>query len=886
MGSVRTLLRFACIGSLAALLAAGCASGKPTPLDPDGGDEPQPIEPSLVPATIRTVVNSTTIKAGSLLQVECHVFDADGERILEVSPRVTLEPRYLFDDSEGEIVATTVGEAHVACSLAAYGLYDDGVDVSIVPGPPHSAITRLSSDQIVAGERSTAVCHVYDAYGNEVEDFEAGLFVSPTGPGISVDALDVSITSSGTYEVSCAVSGASITESDFLRVDPALPHSMTLGLRPERAPFRVQDQTLLEADVRDRFGNRVTGAVLAYSATGGITQQNGARFTFVSDGSATLRAVVTSPIDPDVAEVSASLPVDVNTTGPAIECLRLGTNEPSHAFMVHHANFAEPVSFRVRVSDEFAVSEVRIGGAVATQESPGIYRANRTLGWGVNFVDVVARDAHGLENSRTCFILASDKWTGEAAFMDGAVGFRINQSAVGPGTKGQLTSLNEILRRVLNSAALKTMVDQGLPSRLNNGRCGVGACNPDVSYNRGSLNWGEVSTALTLTAGGLRVQATIPDVRLSVRACGTTCCIGGSTITARASSISATINLSLKLENGVLRAGLAGTPTVSVGSVSLDGSGFCGFLVNLIQSFLTGTLRDGIRDALQDFIGGQVGPMLDDLVSSLDISSLGSSFQVPRLDGAGNVSLGFGIRLSSLDIQADNRLLLGIGTRFTPGANAHNQPTLGVARRADPVLLDPPVSSPRTIGLSFYESAINQVLHALWRGGLFQAELDLGSGARVGIDALIPPVAHIQGSGMRLMLGGVRATVRVPPLIDDPPFSVVFGGVATASVSLVGETLHFGNVSINTANDLYVSFDDPISDEARQVLTSVLGNVIERVLFDALNDGLPAIPIPSFTLPDDIASFGLPADAELGITSPALTTQGSHFRLQGAFGIR
>jgi hypothetical protein len=876
---------FACL--LPALVFAGCAKGHPIAAGlPDAGEGPPP---ELVPASIQTVVTPTTVQAGAALNVDCQVFDANGERILDLEgqvPKVVHEPRFVFEsDSDGTLIATTVGTGNVACTLATHGLFDVGVEVTIVPGPAHTVITRLTEDRITAGNRASAVCHVYDAFGNPIEGADASLFVSPSGGGVEVDGLETTITASGTYEVTCGVSGAAYTESDFLRVDPALPYSMIVGLRPERVPFRIRDQTLLEADVRDRYGNRVTGAVLEYSASGNITSQNGARFTFESDGAATLRARVTSPIDPEVAEVAASVNVVVNTTGPDIECLRIDNYEPSPAYMTHRTP-GTTVSFRVAVSDASGIAQVRIGGVAATSAGRGVYAASRMVGWGVNFVDVVAVDEYGLENSQTCYFLASDKWTGENAFMAGAVGFRMNQSAVGPGTSGQLTSLNEILRVILNSSALRTMVDQGLPGTINSGGCGFFACNPTVTYERGSLSWGAVTSALTLINGGLRAQITIPNVRLKVYACGTSCCIGGSIITATASTVSATIDFGLALQNGVLRASVASTPTVTVGGVSLDGSGFCGFLINLIQSFFENTLRNAIRDALQGFIGSQVGPMLDNLVSSLDVSSLGSTFNVPRLDGSGNVSLGFGIELSSLSITANTRMLLGIGTRFTPGAFAHNRPSLGVARRTDTILLDPPITSPRTIGLSFYEGAINQVLHALWRGGWFQASLDLGGGAQVVMDALIPPVVHIQGSGARLMLGGIRATVRVPPLIDDPPFQVMFGGVASAKVALSGDSLTFGNIAIDVENDLYVSFDDPISDDARLVLTSVLGSVLERVLLDAVNDGLPAIPIPSFSLPPEVAQFGLPANAQLGITSPVLTTSGEHFRLQGSFGVK
>jgi hypothetical protein len=67
-----------------------------------------------------------------------------------------------------------------------------------------------------------------------------------------------------------------------------------------------------------------------------------------------------------------------------------------------------------------------------------------------------------------------------------------------------------------------------------------------------------------------------------------------------------------------------------------------------------------------------------------------------------------------------------------------------------------------------------------------------------------------------------------------------------------------------------------------QFLTSAL----QDVLANALNSGLPAFPIPSFTLPSSVSQYGLPAGANLGIVNPVLTTSSAHCVLDGQFGAR
>jgi hypothetical protein len=132
------------------------------------------------------------------------------------------------------------------------------------------------------------------------------------------------------------------------------------------------------------------------------------------------------------------------------------------------------------------------------------------------------------------------------------------------------------------------------------------------------------------------------------------------------------------------------------------------------------------------------------------------------------------------------------------------------------------------------------------------------------------------------MLGGIQASIRIPGIID-APLAILFGGRATASVTLVGGTLHFGNLALA---QVFVSVHSPLTQSQRTALQSFLLDVLQGVLIDAINDGLPAFPIPTFALPASATQFGLPAGAKLGILNPLLSTSGAHFVLTGGFGVR
>jgi hypothetical protein len=70
------------------------------------------------------------------------------------------------------------------------------------------------------------------------------------------------------------------------------------------------------------------------------------------------------------------------------------------------------------------------------------------------------------------------------------------------------------------------------------------------------------------------------------------------------------------------------------------------------------------------------------------------------------------------------------------------------------------------------------------------------------------------------------------------------------------------------------------------VLESFLRRLVQSLLDDALNSALPSLPVPSFALPEALVAVGLPRGASLGLLSPVLELTGTHFVVQGNFGIQ
>jgi hypothetical protein len=340
----------------------------------------------------------------------------------------------------------------------------------------------------------------------------------------------------------------------------------------------------------------------------------------------------------------------------------------------------------------------------------------------------------------------------------------------------------------------------------------------------------------------------------------------------------------------------SGTVVTAVGSISTNFGGLDGWIVNnVVTPLAQGQLQSVVKAQVTSYISNNFNAVLDGALSGLDISTLGSSFNVPRLDGTGTIPLSFGIGFSSLSTTT-SRLLVGISSKFTAPAG-QALPSLGVAIPTGTVLDDTTVSAPSSAAAAIHVGVFNQALHALWRAGMFNATLSgaalgggLPAGASAQITTALPPVAAINGSAAELSIGALQLSVTYPGLFGGvdgmgnalPPLAVELGARATATPTLVGNDLHFGSFVIT---ELHFSTGSVALDPmTNQVLTSLLTTIVQSFVDHSLNGALPALPIPSFQLPSSLTAYGVPAGA-LGLSGPALGFDPFDFVLRGKLGI-
>jgi hypothetical protein len=872
---------------LTVAFGAGCAMGGDGSdamadwVGPDG--EPLPL-----PTSITTEVEPGVVRAGERVPVRCWLHDADGEPTAppdDFTFEVVAEPAGLFEEDDDGLVAVQAGEARVRCGVSSLGLVDTaGVPVSVVSGPAVHVVTQVEEGTIVAGQPVDVGCRGFDLHGNEVDGLRARLAVSPKEAGVEMDhgARRIAITRSGEHRVSCLVTGAESIEPATLWVVPALPATLDVAVVPDREVYRIHDQVSLQAIARDVFGNRVDEAHIDYEVSAGVVPVSTGRFRLDADGFMHLGARVTSATF-DGRSLASSTRITVNTTGPSIECM-----SPGDGVMLHHRP-GQGLSFEGRVADTFGIQSVTVDGQNASLGADGWFQAPVATRFGMNFVEVVATDSTGMQSSRVCSFMVSDRWVPEDGFLDGGATLEVHQRAVDDGNPAGMDSLNDFLHSALNSTGLRDAIDHSLgdANPLMNEcvrKCFivcVTVC-ARVDYDEDSLRMGGPNgSGMALDDGGLRLTVSVRDIEARAEVSRT--CRGTPRI--NVGSIEADVTFNVAAQGGQLR-----TSVRTIHSVSVDDVDFRCRDLNLACSIGCGLFKGKIRDAIQggfeDMIRSQLTTVVDGLLSDVDVGNFGSSFDVAHLDGSGTTRVDFGMRLASLGATRE-RLTLAAGTRFTV-KGGHARPSLGVALPPGPVTRNPTASTHRPVVAGVHAGVLNHALHALWRGGFFDVTLagegigdGMPSGVSASVHAPLPPITVVEGGRLQAMVGGLRVEATYPGLFDDP-IAVGMGGVVSAHVTVVNGIFVFGDIRLDA---LHLSTDAPLTPTARQGLESLATRLLSQLMEESLHDALPSVPMPGFVVPPSMEAFGLPGGERITLVNPVLDLASPHFVLGGSLGV-
>ncbi len=878
-----------------ALIACGGGGGGPEDAElPDGGAADTSLPPVDIPnpVLVQTIAPDEA-RVGETIAITCVIIDESGEPYSAVgrTPRIRVAPESSVERAGENIIGTRTGEIEVSCAFPDLMLTDESpAIVRLTAGPPAEVITTLDRSRVEAGGTITATCDVFDAYGNRVEDAEPTLRIDPADDGNTTTGLSTEFTAAGTYTVGCELPGATST-SERVEVTPTLPAALAIARVPDQPLYGIGQVVEIRSIVTDRYDNPIPDADVSMSSAPSGSTLGRNRFRYDADGSYVVTATVTPPTESGDA-LTAQTTIVVNGNGPSIQC-----TGPRDGAMVDITPDSS-LMFTGTVDDTSGIMSVTVNGTPATVDASGNFSAPLTARFGVNFVDIVATDSFGTENSATCSFLASNRWSAPANLMNDAVSLKLTMQAIDDSnTTDGLDSLNDLLHTVVNSPGLRNTLHSSLlaSNPLKPSSCDVDSflgcvVSSRVRYLNSQLN-GPNTTSLTLVDGGLRASVTLRNTRIRLRIDGRVVGIPYDTegwVTF--SSLRVDLTFDISLSGGRPRISVRpGSVSVAVGRIDTSFSGLDGAIINVVASLANGTLRTMVRDLIRGYVQSSFNDVLDGLLAGLDISSLGTTFSVPRLD-SGTIDLNFGVGFSSVSTTT-SRLLVGIGTRFT-GPTTVAFPTLGVAippgTSPTPPLLDDPSMTSGSMGVSVHAGIFNHAIHALWRAGILDATVTgsgLGGGLPAGVSARIagrlPPVAEINGRNVEIGIGALDIDLVYPGLFDEP-VRVTLGARASTSVTLMGNDLSFSAITID---ELFFSTGSVSLDATtRDVLERFLRTLVQSLVDRLLNDSLPALPIPSFTLPSSLAAYGLPAGTELGLRAPTMDSEGQHFVLRGTFG--
>ena len=862
------------------------------------GDTPPDVAPVGVPSDIETELLTQNPRVGEGLKVDCKLLDQHGERITpEKAPTIVYvySPREAIDHKKtGELIPIETGDAQIGCSAPQLSLVDETpVEFEIAPGPPHTVRTHLDKNKVTAGTTVQATCRVFDEYGNEIDDAESTVGLDAKGAGIDIKDKKITVEKADIYRATCHVESARREVGATLEVTPGLPDQISMSPVPKKSVYGLGEVVRMSTVVADQYGNEIRDASVDYTVTPMATSFGRARWEFNKEGTYTAKAVVKG-MTKGGKKLTASEQIVVNGDGPAITC-----KSPSDGSMVD-ARPGGSVKFTGTVKDAHGVSKLTVNGNTVSIGRTGSFSTALTSRYGINFVDITATDKLGEENSTTCAFLLAEKWANPNDYLSDAVSLRLAQEALDDGTHTSLLdSLGDILDQVLNSTGLINQLDSNLLSSnplkpYSKDGCLAFVCHKSsVDYIRAKgggpgLRTGNNTVSLDWIPNGIDVGTRIDDfsIRLKIdsNVCGTV--RGWLDV----DYIDVDMKTDIRLKNGQPTASYRpGTLNVNVGNINPNFSGACGTLANFLQGILQDTMQQTLEGELRDLIKNNVNSILHNLFSSLDISSVNSRFDVPSFDGSSTVPVDFNLRFSTLGV-SNARALIGIGTKFSTPTIKNTSPSKGIPLPDGKILLDP--NTRDAAAVTVHVGVLNHVLHTLWRGGMFDAAIGpslLGSAAPSGTKATLsmslPPVARLRGSGnVELMLGGATLKLVYPGLFDKP-VDIQVGLVARTGVKLKnGDTLEFQNIKLK---EFYFSPQGiSLDSNSRAVIEAFLEDLFQDVVDQSLNSGLPALPIPSFSITSTLARYGLPAGKEIGIKSPSLGGTTRHFILEGSFGVK
>lgn len=772
--------------------------------------------------SLQVILDADTTTAGIPLGLEVSLLSEDGDI-------TNIEQWTLASDAEDlvqytrETVTPTLAGPHVFTVNGTSGEreYTAQASVLVGSGAPYIIDLNVSDHGMLAGEAISWDIEAADQWGNPIDT--TGLTPTTDSTDVTITAAEITTTVPGTYAATAEL--GTVTDTEVFVVGPNLPIAIDLTLNnPNPELYETVHATVV---VTDAHGNVTDDPWSLWVEGAGTTDINYSNITFWNEGTYTVFAGV------DGTSLQDSVgPFLIDTTGPNIEI-----DEPPRGDWVD----GDDSTVSGRVTDDWSdVALVTLNGESVSLDSSGRFSENMDWDFGINVLESYAEDSDGNSSTDTRALIAGD-FKGYGQEVENGLTIRIKQGT------GGFDTLEELGENLVTATDLDALIPSPVYSS---------------SYKKWGVTWYSVNLYVRnpklgaidfeldpRSTGVLRTTVTVNDPELDWSASGKVTFIGYSgsgDITADA--IEVEVDLKPRISGRTLQ--------LDVDRVDTTVSGFefdmDGWLYDVLKFFgvnnlINSAIESYMEGAIEDVVKDEVPGMLEDALSSLELSAdLPIQGTTYTLDAAP----------SKVSVDAYG-LNLNLASKFKPKVWKNSRTGLGSLFYG---YRDPTYSVSSGMNLGLNADFLNQVMYALWGGGLLQQTLtgsELGldpadlslffpglTELTIELDGLLPP-AVVTGSGsdmFELQLGEVHLVLyngnaATGDVLVDVYFSAFMGMNLTATSEALSATMG--------EPEVYFDVIYPEANTAGAHDTEALLVELVPYLLPMLTDALGEIPLPA-----------------------------------------
>lgn len=875
---------------------------------------------------LTATVNPAKVAAGATAQIACTGKDAFGNPLGQDDQKFTAvtSPAELGSvDANLVVTGKKAGKGDVRCQVP-----NMPADANVVPanfevvaGKPTKTVATVSPAEITAGDGGASVtCEAQDAFGNKVDTTD---FTIDPPVGTSLQGTKIVSTKAGSYDVKCGLAGVTDNTAAKLTVKPAASVAWALAISPDKKIYAQNDTIKTMANEEDQYGNItpvwVKTDVTVDPAQAVKANAGGASFDLLQDGNVTF--TYTHPtLKTKAGSNKDSKTIKVDSTGPLVYISSPKRGETRDGNL--------NVEIKGTCADELsALKSLKINKNDVVVSKDGSFAVTQVSQPGMNPIVWEAEDEWGNKSNGVQTWYYSTKWypndttKPEEARVTSGIGFWMSQSTVdaGPPHNHQkpkdLASIAEIVIGTLDLKAL--LGSAGFP--INQGISGFFTIKDivikNVTFGDKTKNEGFPEFSFTVIKGGLHIAAKIYNLNVLLQlnvetfgASGWQEFIATSDWITFESDLMMSLdpvtkkpvtelkNTKIKMQDFVVKLGGNSLPkgldTIVTGAINavID-------VVNQwVGSTFTGLLEGILQDQIQKQLGGALGKAFEALAINTKLP------MKPFIGGGDPVDLALNSALGLLDFKAAEGILVGLDASMTAPKKVEH-PVLGSYGRAACLqqnakdVFNPALKYALEVGLA--DDFVNELLHALWNGGLLQLKIgaaDLGSvdlssfGVKdlsVDTDFWLQPVLNTcvaKNGQLELQVGDLNIHAKLT--MGGTPVDVwMFASLgATAELSAVTDPAT-GEKKIGfalKAVDFLELEVTQINAEAKN-MKGLFGTLIKTVLvpklLGSLGSGLGSFPLPELDL--SALSPAIPAGTKFAIDVQQIDNTGGYTYLRG-----